>query len=236
MKNTISINRLQLIFLLGGLLFYCNIYAQPTDIINTKKLYKTSVEKSEKNKLIDLSNIKNHTNLFFDLRYATVNNFTKNNLYTKATTTYLRYDAALAFKKVVEALMQKKLFIKIFDAYRPYSATKLMWDLIHDERYVANPKSGSNHNRGLSIDLTLTNTDGVELNMGTGFDNFTDTAHQTFTNLPTEILANRKLLKETMEANGFKALETEWWHYTFVTTEKYAVIDLPFKLLKKLIK
>ena len=70
---------------------------------------------------------------------------------------------------------------------------------MHDERYVANPSKGSGHNRGIAVDLTIINLKtGQELNMGTGFDNFTDTAHQTFTNLPEEILQNRGLLKSTM--------------------------------------
>ena len=59
-----------------------------------------------------------------------------------------------------------------------------MWELIHDDRYVADPSKGSGHNRGLAIDLTIIHlNDKTELDMGTGFDNFTDTAHQKFKNL-----------------------------------------------------
>jgi zinc D-Ala-D-Ala dipeptidase len=211
-----------------------NITAQPIHIIDSKKAYKNSVELNEKNKLINLVTL--IPTIQLDLRYSTTNNFTNTNLYKKATTTYLRYDAGNALLNANITLQKLGYTFKIYDAYRPYSATKLMWELIKDERYVANPKSGSNHNRGLSIDLTIVDKNGNELPMGTGFDNFTDTAHHSFTNLSPTILANRKLLKETMEANGFKPLETEWWHYTFITTDVYNVIDLSFKVLKKIVK
>ena len=76
------------------------------------------------------------------------------------------------------------------------AVTKKMWDLIHDDRYVADPSKGSGHNRGLAIDLTIIHlVDSSELDMGTGFDNFTDTAHHTFKNLDSTVLQNRNLLK-----------------------------------------
>ncbi len=109
-----------------------------------------------------------------------------------------------------------------------------MWDLIHDDRYVANPAKGSGHNRGLSVDLNIFNFKiGEELNMGTGFDNFTDTAHHPFKTLSPDILENRKLLKNTMEKFGFKALETEWWHYSWTNDKDYEVLDIYFKKLSK---
>jgi len=109
-----------------------------------------------------------------------------------------------------------------------------MWDLIGDERYVANPSKGSGHNRGLAIDLTLINlSNDNELDMGTGFDNFTDTAHHVFRNLPSTVLQNRTLLKETMEKYGFRSFETEWWHYSWPNDRNYEVLDLDFKKLEK---
>ena len=133
-------------------------------------------------------------------------------------------------EKVQEELSAKGYGLKIWDAYRPYSVTKKMWELIGDERYVANPAKGSGHNRGLAVDVTIVK-DGKEINMGTGFDNFTDTAHHDFKNLPEDVLKNRMLLKTTMEKYGFKALETEWWHYSFPNDRNYAVLDLSFKQL-----
>ncbi len=109
-----------------------------------------------------------------------------------------------------------------------------MWELIGDERYVANPANGSGHNRGLAVDVTLIVVKtGEELNMGTGYDNFTDTAHHTFKGLPDDVLKNRHFLKTTMEKWGFRVLETEWWHYSFPNDRNYEVLDLPFKILAK---
>jgi zinc D-Ala-D-Ala dipeptidase len=173
-------------------------------------------------------------NIVYDLRYATKDNFTHRKLYENGTQTFLRQPVAKALQKVQDDLNQKGYGLKIFDAYRPYSVTKKMWDLIHDERYVADPSKGSGHNRGLAVDLTIINLkDGMELNMGTGFDNFTDTAHQTFKNLAADILSNRKLLRNTMEKYGFKALETEWWHYSWPNDKNYEVLDIDFKKLGK---
>jgi D-alanyl-D-alanine dipeptidase len=172
--------------------------------------------------------------IIYDLRYATENNFTHAKLYESGKQTFLRLPVAETLLKVQEDLNKRSFGLKIFDAYRPYAVTKKMWDLIHDERYVADPSKGSGHNRGLSIDLTLINLkDGSELDMGTGFDNFTDTAHHNFKDLATDILANRKLLRETMERNGFKALETEWWHYSWPNDRNYEVLDIDFKKLGK---
>jgi D-alanyl-D-alanine dipeptidase len=110
-----------------------------------------------------------------------------------------------------------------------------MWKLIGDERFAANPKKGSNHNRGLAVDVTLIELKtGKELDMGTGFDSFTDTAHTSFINIPKHTLKNRFLLKEVMIKHGFHILETEWWHFTWENDRNYSVLDLSFKELAKL--
>ncbi|HEY0066958.1 MAG TPA: M15 family metallopeptidase [Flavisolibacter sp.] len=171
--------------------------------------------------------------IVYDLRYSTTNNFTGKKLYNQDDHTFLRRPVAEALKKVLEELKQLGYGLKVFDAYRPYRATKKMWELIKDERYVANPAKGSGHNRGISVDLTLISLGtGHEVDMGTGFDNFTDTAHHAFTHLPDSILRHRKLLRQTMEKHGFRALETEWWHYSWPNTKGYEVMDLDFRKLK----
>lgn len=147
--------------------------------------------------------------------------------------TFLREPAASALQKVQQELAGKGLGIKIYDAYRPYSVTVRFWELVKDERYVANPAKGSGHNRGIAVDLTLIYLHtGAEMDMGTGFDNFSDTAHHAFTGLPEEILQNRKLLRATMEKYGFKALETEWWHYSLPDAVKFELLDIKFKRIK----
>jgi zinc D-Ala-D-Ala dipeptidase len=124
--------------------------------------------------------------------------------------------------------------LKVFDAYRPYGVTIQFWELIKDERYVANPVRGSGHNRGLAVDCTIIDLKTHrELDMGTGFDNFSDTAHHSFTALPPVVLEHRKLLQDVMEKHGFNKLETEWWHFFWNNDRGYEVLDIPFSELGK---
>ena len=95
--------------------------------------------------------------------------------------------------------------------------------------------TGSGHNRGIAVDLTIINlSTKKEFDMGTGFDNFSDTAHHAFTQLPSAVLQNRQLLKKIMEDHGFKALDTEWWHYYLPNSRQYELLDIPFARLKKM--
>lgn len=149
------------------------------------------------------------------------------------TTTFMREPAAEALAAIQKELNREGLGLKIFDAYRPFKVSEKFWELVKDERYVANPAKGSNHNRGTAVDLTLIDLKtGRELPMGTGFDNFTDTAHHSFTALPPQVLRNREQLKSIMQQHGFKSLDSEWWHYTY-TTGTFDVLDLSFKQLSK---
>jgi D-alanyl-D-alanine dipeptidase len=152
----------------------------------------------------------------------------------KTNDTYMRLPAAKALLQAEDELNKKGYGLKIFDAYRPYYVTERFWELVHDERYVADPKKGSGHNRGIAVDLTIINLQTrEELNMGTGFDNFTDSAHHDFVNLPAHILANRQLLKGTMEKYGFIKFDTEWWHYSWPHPENFEVLDLNIAKGKK---
>ncbi|MCY7292106.1 MAG: M15 family metallopeptidase [Ferruginibacter sp.] len=211
--------------------FKINVHAQPT-VIATPSQYDSSVKASAKNEFINLKKL--IPTIILDLKYATKNNFTKQKLYKKANTTYVRLDAAIALLAIQKTLNEQGYGLKVFDAYRPYAVTKLMWNLILDERYVANPKYGSGHNKGISVDLTIVKlSSNTELDMGTDFDNFTELAHHTYTpKFDAAIIFNRTLLKSTMEKFGFKSLETEWWHYAWISVEKYDIVDMSFKQLK----
>ena len=139
--------------------------------------------------------------------------------------------------EVQKKLNEKGYGLKIWDAYRPYSVTVKMWEHVLDENYAANPKFGSGHNRGVAVDLTIIDLEtNKELNMGTRFDNFSDTAHITFRALPDSVKQNRLLLQKVMKENGFKVLETEWWHFYLPDAKKYDLLDLSFKQLEKLNK
>lgn len=229
------VQKMKKIFLFLLCICAYKVYSQPAIIINSKKAYHLSVDSNAQKTMINLQQL--IPSIVLDLRYNSSNNFTRKKLYKNASTTYMRKPTANTLLQIQTFLKQKGFGLKIFDAYRPYAATKLMWELIKDERYVANPKNGSNHNRGLAVDLTLINlATKQEINMGTGFDNFTDTAHHSFTALPQAILDNRNLLKTTMEQFGFKAFDTEWWHYSWANNTDYEVLDIDFVIMKKIIK
>lgn len=201
-------------------------------VIGIYSSYGATVKNDAGKRMVDLK--KAIPGLAFDLRYAGKNNFTQTKLYPKLKTTYLRKPVALALAAVHSELKKQGLALQIFDAYRPYSITEKMWELVKDDRYAANPKNGSGHNRGIAVDLTIINLHTKdELDMGTDFDNFTDAAHHNFTALPPQILQNRLLLKTLMEKNGFKALETEWWHYSFANGAAYELLDVSFNELRK---
>jgi len=202
-------------------------------VIKESRTLNSTIMSDNNKQMVDIKKL--IPNIILDLRYATTNNFMHRKLYPAVTTTYLRLPAAKALQRVETELNELGLGLKIFDAYRPYSVTEKMWEPIKDDRYVADPKKGSGHNRGIAVDLTLINLKTKEaLPMGTGFDNFSDTAHQTFTALPEEILQNRNLLKNLMEKYGFKALETEWWHYSIPNTKDFELLDVSFKKMRKL--
>ncbi len=202
-------------------------------VINDVKTLNATIKHNNNKQMVDIEQL--IPNIILDLRYATANNFMHKKLYPSVASTYMRLPAAKALQLVQAELNQRGLGLKVFDAYRPYSVTEKMWEPIKDDRYVANPKGGSGHNRGTSVDLTIINLNtNKELPMGTGYDDFSDTAHHTFTALPQEILQNRTLLKNIMEKNGFKALETEWWHFSLANAKDFELLDIPFKKLKKI--
>lgn len=209
------------------------------DISVTKKVLKVVrnereyLKKSSLNPALRMTDI-GFPGIVFDLKYATASNFTGQKLYPAIKNTYLRRDAATALWEVQRKLSERNLALKIFDAYRPYSISLKIWNLVKDERYAANPAKGSSHNRGIAVDVTIVDAKTMrELDMGTGFDNFSDSAHHNFKALPDTILKNRKFLRDMMEEAGFKAIETEWWHYALADTEKYEILDLSFEQLKK---
>ena len=206
-------------------------YARPP-VTGKWKQYKKQVRGDPDKTMVELKTLM--PALLYDLRYASTNNFMQRLMYPENTTvTFMRFPAASALAGVQKELNEKGLGLKIFDAYRPFSVTVKFWELVKDERYVANPAKGSGHNRGIAVDLTIINLKtGEELDMGTGFDNFSDTAHQAFTNLPEEVLQNRGLLKTTMEKHGFKALDTEWWHFFLANGNRFELLDIDFKKLE----
>jgi zinc D-Ala-D-Ala dipeptidase len=164
-----------------------------------------------------------------DMRYAGKDNFTGKRIY-ECGRCFLKPGTAAKVADAQRQLRKRGLSLKMWDCYRPLSAQRLFWSLVPDPRFVADPKTGSRHNRGNAVDVTLVDAEGKELEMPTGFDDFTLRAGHGEKNLPAKAIANRMLLAETMEKAGFKRLESEWWHYDDADSGG-EIIDVPFSEL-----
>jgi D-alanyl-D-alanine dipeptidase len=151
-----------------------------------------------------------------DIRYATTNNFVKEKIYPCARC-FLKPNVAQALMEVNRSLIRKGYKLKLFDCYRPSPAQQILWNKVPDSLYVAPPAKGSMHSRGMTLDLTLTDLQGNEIDMGTPYDFFGPEAHPDFSRFPPIIIKHRRILSEAMRAGGFQPITTEWWHFTYGT-------------------
>jgi D-alanyl-D-alanine dipeptidase len=166
-----------------------------------------------------------------ELRYATANNFTHQVVYPTARC-LLRREVAERLGRVQAELEKHRLGLKIWDCYRPLSVQRRFFALVPDERYVADPKKGSRHNRGAAVDLTLVDERGVELEMGSGFDDFSKRAHRGIASLPATVREHRAQLDAAMAKEGFTGLPTEWWHFDAPRWKAYPIADVPLDSTK----
>lgn len=163
--------------------------------------------------------------LKIDLRYASQNNFMGLNVYGSFTRAFLHQVAAEMLDIAVKALQAEHpeyRFI-VFDALRPRSIQRILWKHVvgtEGERYMANPDTGSLHNFGFAIDLSVLNEKGVELDMGAGYDDFRLISHPALESryletgeLTSQQFENRLILRRAMETAGFIQLPHEWWHF-----------------------
>lgn len=154
-----------------------------------------------------------------DIRYATDNNFTEKQIYPCGRC-FLRPELATRIKTLQKDIHKRYgMSLKFFDCYRPRPAQQKLWDIVPDARYVTSPAKGSMHNRGLAVDITLVDKDGEDLDMGTPYDFFGPAAYTTNTDLPEEVLKNRKILTKMMDIHGLKGIRTEWWHFSLKTVQ-----------------
>ncbi len=149
-----------------------------------------------------------------DIRYATDNNFVGEKMYDCARC-LLRPQVARAVVAAHRELREQGYGLKMYDCYRPRPYQWRLWNKVPDARYVADPRRGSAHNRGAAVDLTVVDSLGNELDMGTPYDFFGEKAYPAYTNLPDSVLANRRLLARVMQRHNFLPIRTEWWHFNY---------------------
>lgn len=174
--------------------------------------------------------IKLDSTIKLDIRYATNNNLVGKPVYTEARA-FLQRPAAEALVKINASLKPLGYGLLVFDGYRPWSVTKLFWDITAEEnkKFVANPKKGSRHNRGCAVDLSLYDlTTGKEIEMTGVYDEMSERSYPDYKG-GTETQRNmRDLLRSKMEANGFTVYPYEWWHFDFNGWEQYRISNIPF--------
>jgi D-alanyl-D-alanine dipeptidase len=197
------------IFLLLGIVFLVSCKSTYLDAKKSPILLDINKE-TDDNAFINLRNYSN--DFVFDMKYATSDNFLKEKVYP-CDECFLRVKTVKSLLEANKAFLEKGYKIKLYDCYRPIAIQKQMWKIVPNPTYVANPKKGSIHNKGGAVDITLVDSLGVELNMGTKFDYFGEEASHNYLNLSEEILENRKFLKEIMLQHNFKSFDSEWWHY-----------------------
>jgi zinc D-Ala-D-Ala dipeptidase len=166
-----------------------------------------------------------------DIRYATPDNFTGRVLYSQARA-FLMAEPAAALVRASAHARAEGYGLTIFDAYRPWRVTKALWDATPRSQrgFVANPKDGSKHNRGSAVDLSLYNLrTGALVEMPTPYDDFSRRAYRDFEPVSVVARSNRVRLEQWMEAEGFKGIHNEWWHFDWKNWRDYPILDLPFE-------
>ena len=165
-----------------------------------------------------------------DLRYATDDNFTGQPVYARADC-YLHTEAEKCLRHAIDLAARQNWRLRIFDAFRPSEVQWKLWNHTPDPDFLADPRRGSPHSRGVAVDLTLVDqATGEALDMGTGFDAFTPLSHHGNTEVSPAAQHNRMLLMSLMTTAGWDFYRNEWWHYQLFDSRDYPLFgdaDLP---------
>jgi D-alanyl-D-alanine dipeptidase len=171
-----------------------------------------------------------------DIRYATTNNFMGKVVYPEARA-FLQRPAADALLAAHRELARDGYGLMIHDGYRPWAITKLFWDMAAGtpmQDFVADPKSGSKHNRGCAVDLTLYDlATGQIVQMPGDYDEPTKRSYPDYRGGKPEERGKRDLLRAAMERHGFTVEPNEWWHFNYRDWQSYPILDISFQEASK---
>lgn len=159
-----------------------------------------------------------------EIAYAGSDNFTGAPVYGRAAC-YLHRDAAELLTRAIGLAAELGHRLLIYDAFRPTEAQWVLWNHTPDPDFLADPRRGSPHSRGVAVDLTLIDRRGRPLEMGTGFDDFTLRSHHGTREVSAAAQANRHLLLGLMTAAGWDFYRNEWWHYQMFGARGYPLIS-----------
>jgi D-alanyl-D-alanine dipeptidase len=163
-----------------------------------------------------------------DLRYATSDNFMKKAVYPPEARCLLIEPSLERLDAAASVLRAQGYRLTLYDCYRPHAVQWELWKVLPRPGYVADPKKGSNHNRGGAIDLSLVTLDGGVVEMPSPYDFFGPAAHHGFDGGTATSRANRELLKAAMTGAGFTINPMEWWHYDLPDARRFPLRDEPF--------
>jgi D-alanyl-D-alanine dipeptidase len=169
-----------------------------------------------------------------EVRYATTNNFLGTRFYTQPRA-FMQRPAAEAAVRAHRNLKRQGYGLLIHDAYRPWYVTKVFWDAVPEDKklFVADPASGSRHNRGCAVDLTLYDLrTGRPVEMVSTYDETTDRAHSEYPGGTSLQRWHRDLLRKAMAAEGFAVFAPEWWHFDYRDWQKYRIANQRFEELQ----
>jgi D-alanyl-D-alanine dipeptidase len=160
-----------------------------------------------------------------DVRYATTNNLFGTVFYSQPRA-FLQRAPAEALVRINHKLKSSGYGLLVHDGYRPWYVTKVFWDATPQDKklFVADPSKGSRHNRGAAVDLTLYDLKtGKPVEMVSTYDETTDRAYPNYPGGTSLQRWHRELLRNAMEADGFKVFEAEWWHFDYKDWQRYRI-------------
>ena len=160
-----------------------------------------------------------------DIRYASTNNFLGSVFYSQPKAIMQR-PAAEAVVRANKELKKLGYGLLIHDAYRPWYVTKVFWDATPDDKkiFVADPSEGSRHNRGMAVDITLYDLKtGKPIEMVGTYDEISDRSYPDYPGGTSLQRWHRKLLRDALEAEGFRVYEAEWWHFDYKGWTNYTI-------------
>ena len=161
--------------------------------------------------------------------YAGSDNLFGAPLYTTSKL-FVSKEAAAALGKVQKRLAPYGYGLVLWDAYRPWSVSKLANLALSDDKkdMLEDPETkGSTHNTGNAVDVGLYSLEsGEELDMGCGFDEPSLRQYASYAGGTSRERYLRSLLREEMELQGFKGIEMEWWHFEFGDCFKFAHLNV----------
>ena len=159
-----------------------------------------------------------------DLVYGKGDNFTGRRIYARPRC-FLVEEAARCLGRAVRLAREQDLRLVITDAFRPSEAQWDLWNHTPDARFIADPRRGSPHSRGVAVDVTLETAEGVLLDMGGPVDDLTENGRHEAPAITPAQRASRLLLLGLMTAAGFDWYDAEWWHYQMFDPRRWPVLS-----------